>query len=189
MKQLNIDIIGITSLVLPSDVRAQTIIPPWVLVIDDTGLMGNEIANVKSFVQTLITAVEAAGETPEYFVLTQFDDPVHFANSYSTSASFISALNNSVVSGGDDCIEYGVSGIEAALQFIKASSDTDTNWFNLADTSGCLYWINQVSGFAISIEISGDFLSSLFITAIGIVVVVLFASARLICLHFVNVVC
>ena len=134
VKQLNIDVIGITSLVLQSDVRAQTIIHPLAFVIDDTG------SSVKLFVQTLITEVEAVGETPEYFVLAQFVDPVHFDNSYSTSLSFISTLNSIVASGGGECPEYGFSGLEAALQFISASTqtfgiDSGINCFNILPNS------------------------------------------------------
>ena len=70
---------------------------------DDTGSMGNEILGIK-----------------------QFDDPVHFGNQYSDSSSFITALNAIIASRGGDCPEWGMSGIEAALAFIPASSDTDT---------------------------------------------------------------
>ena len=110
--------------------HAQTI-APWVFVIDDTGSMFNEIAAIKRFIETLITDIEDGGETPEYFVLSQFDDPEHFANSYPTSSQFLVALNSIAAAGGGDCPEYGMSGIEEALQFIPPVSGSDDDTIEL----------------------------------------------------------
>lgn len=100
-------------------------------VVDDTGSMSADIAGVRSIVNALVTAAEAAGETPEY-LLVRFGDP-DIGEPFVTTdaAAFRSQVNSLSAGGGGDCPELS----QGALLKAVGESLPDSPMFLFSDAS------------------------------------------------------
>lgn len=100
-------------------------------VIDDTGSMGTDIAGVQSAVRSIVSAAEAAGETPEY-LLVRFGDP-DIGDPFVTtdSAAFVGAIDGLSASGGGDCPELS----QGALLKAVGESLPNSSMFLFTDAS------------------------------------------------------
>lgn len=100
-------------------------------VVDDTGSMSADIAGVRSIVNSLVTAAEAAGETPEY-LLVRFGDPDIGAPFVTTdAAAFRARVNALSAGGGGDCPELS----QGALLKAVGDSLPDSQVFLFTDAS------------------------------------------------------
>jgi hypothetical protein len=100
-------------------------------VIDDTGSMGTDIAGVKSAVRFIVSAAEAAGETPEY-LLVRFGDPdVGDPLVTTDSAAFLAAVDALSAGGGGDCPELS----QGALLKAAGESLPNSSVFLFTDAS------------------------------------------------------
>jgi hypothetical protein len=100
-------------------------------VIDDTGSMGTDIAGVQSAVRSIVSAAEAAGETPEY-LLVRFGDP-DVGDPFVTtdSAAFLGAVDGLSAGGGGDCPELS----QGALLKAVGESLPNSSMFLFTDAS------------------------------------------------------
>ncbi len=100
-------------------------------VVDDTGSMSADIAGVRSIVNALVTAAEAAGETPEY-LLVRFGDP-DIGEPFVTTdaAAFRAQVNSLSAGGGGDCPELS----QGALLKAVGESLPDSAMFLFSDAS------------------------------------------------------
>lgn len=72
-----------------------------VVVFDDTGSMGGEIAQMKSAVNSLTSDIDAAGIDARY-ALVSFKDSVEIDTDFADASTFQSAVNGLFASGGND---------------------------------------------------------------------------------------
>lgn len=100
-------------------------------VVDDTGSMGTDIDGVKSAVRSIVSAAEAAGETPEY-LLVRFGDP-DIGDPFVTtdSAAFLGAVDALSAGGGGDCPELS----QGALLKAVGESLPNSSLFLFTDAS------------------------------------------------------
>jgi hypothetical protein len=100
-------------------------------VVDDTGSMSEDIAGVRSAVRSIVTAAEAAGETPEY-LLVRFGDP-DVGDPFVTtdSAAFLAQVDSLSAGGGGDCPELS----QGALLKAVGDSLPDSSVFLFTDAS------------------------------------------------------
>jgi von Willebrand factor A domain-containing protein 7 len=100
-------------------------------VIDATGSMGTDIAGVQSAVRSIVSAAEAAGETPEY-LLVRFGDP-DIGDPFVTtdSAAFLAAVDGLSAGGGGDCPELS----QGALLKAVGESLPNSSMFLFTDAS------------------------------------------------------
>ena len=100
-------------------------------VVDDTGSMSTDIAGVRSIVNALVDAAEAAGETPEY-LLVRFGDP-DIGDPFVTTdaAAFKAQVNSLSAGGGGDCPELS----QGALLKAVGESLPDSSMFLFSDAS------------------------------------------------------
>ncbi len=85
-----------------------------IFVIDDTGSMGEEIAGVRSALQSFIDAVAARGGTPPTIQLITFKDNVTTRITSNNLDAVRSAVAALFASGGGDCPEAGAQALQVA---------------------------------------------------------------------------
>nr|XP_026491834.1 hemicentin-1-like isoform X1 [Vanessa tameamea] len=93
-------------------------------VIDDTGSMYNDIAQVKAKTNEVFDAVLHANASKiDDFILITFNDPYAKLRTITRDRNeFKRALSSISVDGGGDCPEYTMAGIELALEKSKSNS-------------------------------------------------------------------
>ncbi|XP_046970773.1 hemicentin-1-like [Vanessa cardui] len=93
-------------------------------VIDDTGSMSDDIAQVKIKTNEVFDAVlHANASNIDDFVLITFNDPYAQLRTITRDRDeFKRALSSIHVNGGGDCPEYAMAGIELALEKSKSNS-------------------------------------------------------------------
>lgn len=106
--------------------------PPLVFVIDDSGSMSGEIAQVKSSVKNIISRSIELGQSPEEYVLVRFNDPqVGPTIITADPEEFLNEVNAITVGDGGDCPELANT---ALLDAIDASAP-DSVIFTFTDAS------------------------------------------------------
>ncbi|XP_063384780.1 hemicentin-1-like [Cydia fagiglandana] len=95
-------------------------------VIDDTGSMGDDIAQVKIGANAIFDTVMRSNSSQiEDFVLVTFNDPAKYNKLRAKTKDrnvFKNALSGISVDGGDDCPEMAMSGIKMGLQNSREGS-------------------------------------------------------------------
>ncbi|KAK3102262.1 hypothetical protein FSP39_010010 [Pinctada imbricata] len=82
-----------------------------VLVIDDTGSMGDDIVEVKEQLTKEVTLL-TDDNLPQNFILVTFNDPVYYGTESVTESKteILSKIDAILVGGGWDCPEYSIDG-------------------------------------------------------------------------------
>ncbi|XP_064644263.1 von Willebrand factor A domain-containing protein 7-like isoform X2 [Lineus longissimus] len=96
-----------------------------VLVIDITGSMGNDIIAVQTKAAEIVKLTQGTVNAPYNYVLSTFGDPASMGSVRTTKNAnvFLSWVNGLTVSGGGDCPELSMLGIERGLQAAMPGSD------------------------------------------------------------------
>jgi hypothetical protein len=93
------------------------------MVIDDTGSMGDEIAQVKALVQQIVAGVAGTPGEPAEYLLVRFGDPdVGPAFRTNNSASFLTQVAALTTGGGGDCPELPMNALLQALAASQAGA-------------------------------------------------------------------
>ncbi|XP_052084364.1 von Willebrand factor A domain-containing protein 7-like [Mytilus californianus] len=93
-------------------------------VIDDTGSMGNNIAQVQDACVDIITDVLDSTNEPSDYILVTFNDPdTHIHRLTTTNGlEMIEKLESLIVYGGGDCPEYAMSGLMKGIELCREHS-------------------------------------------------------------------
>ncbi|XP_069103338.1 LOW QUALITY PROTEIN: uncharacterized protein [Argopecten irradians] len=93
-------------------------------VVDVTGSMGDDIASVKASLIHVLSSVFGTENEPSSYVLSTFNDPATLTTVETTTdgQEMIHWIESLSVHGGDDCPEYAMSGILAAIDACKPHS-------------------------------------------------------------------
>ncbi len=94
----------------------------FVFVIDDTGSMGNDIANVKQVALNKVEQMAASG-VPWNWSLITFKDSVSVRGTTTNSETIKSWLNSLVATGGDDCPEESLGALRAVPGVTQPPAD------------------------------------------------------------------
>ncbi|CAC5404391.1 unnamed protein product [Mytilus coruscus] len=96
----------------------------FAFVIDDTGSMGNNIAEVQDACVDIITDVLDSLNEPIDYILVTFNDPIEHVHRLTTpnGLEMIEQLESLGVSGGGDCPEYAVSGLKKGIELCRENS-------------------------------------------------------------------
>ncbi|VDI79844.1 Hypothetical predicted protein [Mytilus galloprovincialis] len=96
----------------------------FAFVIDDTGSMGNNIAQVQDACVDIITDVLDSPNEPIDYILVTFNDPVEHEHRLTTEngLEMIEKLESLGVFGGGDCPEYAVSGLKRGIEECRENS-------------------------------------------------------------------
>ncbi|KAI4879516.1 hypothetical protein NFI96_006857 [Prochilodus magdalenae] len=93
-------------------------------VIDTTGSMGDDIAEVRRITSEIINNNIGTANEPSLYILVEFNDPaVGPVTSTTDPREMKQSVNNLRPSGGGDIPELSLSGIELALRTVPPSSD------------------------------------------------------------------
>ncbi|XP_033725892.1 uncharacterized protein LOC117315688 isoform X2 [Pecten maximus] len=92
--------------------------------IDVSGSMGNDIAHVKSTLSKRVNQEREGTFAPSKYVLATFNDPESLTTVASTvdGDEMIRWLDALSANGGDDCPEYAISGLMAAIELSELNS-------------------------------------------------------------------
>ncbi|XP_021358677.1 uncharacterized protein LOC110453829 [Mizuhopecten yessoensis] len=112
-------------------------------VVDVTGSMANDIRSVKNSMIGKVSAVIGTDNEPTKYVLSTFNDPGSLTTVAATADGneMIRWIEKLTVGGGDDCPEYAISGLLAAIDacapysviFLATDADPkDENMTNIA---------------------------------------------------------
>ncbi|OWF47868.1 Hemicentin-1 [Mizuhopecten yessoensis] len=110
-------------------------------VIDVTGSMANDIRSVKDSMIGKVSAAIGTDNEPTKYVLSTFNDPGSLTTVAATAdgKEMIRWIENLTVDGGDDCPEYAISGLLAAIDacvpnsVIYLASDADAKDENMTN--------------------------------------------------------
>jgi len=92
-----------------------------VIVVDDTGSMGNDIAQVKNQIANI---VNDAGIKPGRYILVRFGDPTIGTPFITTdTAAFLARVNALYPSGGGDCPELSMGALLKAVRASRKNSN------------------------------------------------------------------
>ncbi|XP_061889584.1 von Willebrand factor A domain-containing protein 7-like [Entelurus aequoreus] len=98
--------------------------PVLCFVIDTTGSMGPEIAEVRRVSNNIVASRLDTGLEPPFYILVPFNDPDFGPVLQTTDATFfMEQINSLTVSGGGDLPELSLSGLQLALTAAPRFSD------------------------------------------------------------------
>jgi hypothetical protein len=102
------------------------------MVVDTTGSMGDVIGSVKANINSIVNSVVGTPDEPDQYLLAPFNDPF-FGPTTSTSdaPSFLGQINSLFASGGGDCPELAMHGLQDAVN----SADEQSTLFLFTDAS------------------------------------------------------
>nr|XP_022288711.1 von Willebrand factor A domain-containing protein 7-like [Crassostrea virginica] len=93
-------------------------------VIDVTGSMGDDINGVKTATKNIVNEAKDSAFVPKNYILVTFSDPASLTTGRETSDPYtmLDWLDEIIVSGGDDCPEYAMTGLLKGIEMSNNNS-------------------------------------------------------------------
>ena len=130
------------------------------MVIDDTGSMGDQLEGVKQGLSAMVNAPDQQGTT--FGLVTFKDTPKTVIAGTDDKNTVLSALQNLVPDGGDDCPEDALGGVQTALDNMAGDANNHLGQIFLAtdassqsaDLNGIIHYAQDL-GVKVNVMLSG----------------------------------
>ncbi|HTC93457.1 MAG TPA: hypothetical protein VK699_08395 [Terriglobales bacterium] len=102
------------------------------MVVDTTGSMGDVIGSVQSNIGSIVNSVVGTPDEPDQYLLEPFNDPTFGPPTTTSDApTFLAQVNSLFASGGGDCPELAMHGLQEAVN----TADEQSTLFLFTDAS------------------------------------------------------